>query len=231
MKYFLYLLLCCFVQLAGNASAQPTAPLGATPASPDMLQGLDLEAERKLIRAERAAADAQYSAALKLCYQKFAVNGCKQDALDEKIKRDNQLRSQETVLNNAARKQRGDKALLRLEDKQSQEKQLRDEEDRMEQRNVHLDKLQENIEKNEKHLDKQLESEANREKYQQRLQELQERRRNHEEKAAQSAQKRAELLRKQEEADKHRKNVEKEAAERNPNVQDLPTPKPADIPR
>ena len=213
MKYFLYLLLGCVLQLAGNASAQSTAPLGATPASADLLQGLDLEAERKRIRAERAAADAQYK------------------ALDEKIKRDNQLRSQETILNNALRKQRGDKALLRLEDKQSQEKQLRDEEDRMEQRNVHLDKLQENIEKNEKHLDKQLESEANQEKYQQRLQELQERRRKHEEKAAQSAQKRAELLRKQEEADKHRKNVEKEAAERNPNVQDLPTPKPADIPR
>ena len=231
MKYFFYLLLGCVLQLAGNASAQSTAPLGATPASADLLQGLDLEAERKRIRADRAAADAQYKAALKLCYQKFAVNSCKQDALDEKIKRDNQLRSQETILNNALRKQRGDKALLRLEDKQSQEKQLRDEEDRMEQRNVHLDKLQENIEKNEKHLDKQLESEANQEKYQQRLQELQERRRKHEEKAAQSAQKRAELLRKQEEADKHRKNVEKDAAERNPNVQALPTPQPADIPR
>lgn len=231
MKYFFYLLLKCVLQLAGNASAQSAAPLGATPASADLLQGLDLEAERKRIRAERAAADAQYKAALKLCYQKFAVNSCKQDTLDEKIKRDNQLRSQETILNNALRKQRGDKALLRLEDKQSQEKQLRDEEDRMEQRNVHLDKLQENIEKNEKHLDKQLESEANQEKYQQRLQELQERRRKHEEKAAQSAQKRAELLRKQEEADKHRKNVEKDAAERNPNVQALPTPQPADIPR
>jgi hypothetical protein len=89
-----------------------------------LLQGLDPEAERKRIRAERAAADAQYKAALKLCYQKFAVNGCKQDALDEKIKRDNDLRRQETILNNAVRKQRGDKALLRLEDKQSQEKQF-----------------------------------------------------------------------------------------------------------
>jgi hypothetical protein len=151
--------------------------------------------------------------------------------LDEKIKRDNDLRRQETILNNAVRKQRGDKALLRLEDKQSQERQLKDEEKRMEQRNVHLYKLQENLEKNEKHLDKQLDSEASREKYQQRLQELQERQRKHEEKAAQAAQKRAQVLRKQEEADKHRKNVEKEAAERNPNVQALPIPKPADIPQ
>ena len=53
----------------------------------------------------------------------------------------------------------------------------------------------------------------------------------HEEKAAQAAQKRAEQLRKQEEADKHRKNVEKKAAERKPQVEDLPTPKPSDIPR
>jgi colicin import membrane protein len=231
MKHFLYLLLSCVLHWAGNAFAQSAAPLDATAASPDLLQGLDLEAERKRIRSEREKSDATYSATLKLCYQKFAVNGCKQDALDEKIKRDNDLRRQETILNNAVRKQRGDKALLRLEDKQSQEKQLKDEEQRMEQRNVHLDKLQENLEKNEKHLDKQLESEASREKYQQRLQELQERQRKHEEKAAQAAQKRAQVLRKQEEADKHRKNVEKEAAERNPNVQALPIPKPADIPQ
>jgi colicin import membrane protein len=231
MKHFLYLLLWCVLPWAGNAFAQSAAPLDATAASPDLLQGLDLEAERKRIRSEREKSDATYSATLKLCYQKFAVNGCKQDALDEKIKRDNDLRRQETILNNAVRKQRGDKALLRLEDKQSQERQLKDEEKRMEQRNVHLYKLQENLEKNEKHLDKQLDSEASREKYQQRLQELQERQRKHEEKAAQAAQKRAQVLRKQEEADKHRKNVEKEAAERNPNVQALPTPQPADIPR
>jgi colicin import membrane protein len=231
MKQFLFLLGWCIFQFAGNALAQSASSAETTQANPVLLQGLDVEAERKRIRTERAAADAQYSAALKLCYQKFAVNSCKQDALDEKIKRDNQLRSQETILNNAVRKQRGDKALLRLEDKQSQDKQLTDEEQRMEQRNVHLDKFQENLEKNEKHLDKQLESEASREKYQQRLQELQERQRKHEEKAAQAAQKRAEQLRKQEYADKHKKNVEKDAAERNPNVQALPTPKTADIPR
>lgn len=231
MKHSFYLLCGLWLFLAGQALAQSAPGSDVTQDNPDWLQGLDPQAERKRIRSERDAADAEYKAALKLCYQKFAVNSCKQDALDVKIKRDNALRREEVILNNALRKQRGDKALLRLEDKQSQEKQLKDEEQRMEQRNLHLDKLQENIEKNEKHLDKQLESEASREKYEQRLQELRERQRKHEEKAAQAAQKRAEQLRKQEEADKHRKNVEKNAAERKPQVEDLPTPKPSDIPR
>lgn len=231
MKHLVYFILCGVLQLANPAWAQSSAAIDKAQASPELLQGLDLDAERKRIRFERDLADTEYKTALKLCYQKFAVNSCKQDALDTKIKRDNDLRRQETILNNALRKQRGDKAQLRLEDRQSQEKQLKDEEQRMEQRNLHLDKLQENIEKNEKHLDKQLESEANREKYEQRLQELRERQRKHEEKAAQAAQKRAEQLRKQEEADKHRKNVEKNAAERKPQVEDLPTPKPSDIPR
>ena len=231
MKHFLALSWCGLLLLASNALAQPAPAVSSTPDNGSLLQGLDLEAERKRIRSERDAADAEYRATLKLCFQKFAVNSCKQDALDEKIKRDNDLRRQEIILNNAVRKQRGDKALLRAEDRQSQEKQLKDEERRMEQRNVHLDKLQENIEKNEKAVDKELEIEANREKYQQRLQELQERQRKHEEKAAQAAQKRAEYLRKQEEADKRRSTVEKDAAERKPNVEALPTPKPSDIPR
>lgn len=231
MKHFLALSWCGLLLLACSASAQPSPAVGSNQDDASLLQGLDLDAERKRIRSERDAADAEYRATLKLCFQKFAVNSCKQDALDEKIKRDNELRRQEIILNNAVRKQRGDKALLRSEDRQSQEKQLKDEERRMEQRNVHLDKLQENIEKNEKALDKELEIEANREKYQQRLQELQERQRKHDEKAAQAAQKRAEYLRKQEEADKRRSTVEKDAAERKPNVEALPTPKPSDIPR
>lgn len=231
MKHFLGYLWCGFLLLASNALAQPASTVSGTQDDASLLQGLDLDAERKRIRSERDAADAEYKTALKLCFQKFAVNSCKQDALDEKIKRDNDLRRQEIILNNAVRKQRGDKALLRAEDKQSQEKQLKDEERRMEQRNVHLDKLQENIEKNEKAVDKALEIEENREKYQQRLKELEERQRKHEEKAAQAAQKRAEYLRKQEEADKHRSSVERDALERKPNVEPLPTPKPSDIPR
>lgn len=211
-----------WVAVAGMAMAQTDT---------DLLQGLDVDAERRRLRAEKDAVEADYKAALKACYQKFAANACKQDALDEKIKRGNALRQQEIVLNNAVRKQRGDKALLRTEDKQSPDKQLRDEEERLEQRNVHLDKLQANIEKNEKALDKELEVEANREKYQQRLDELQERQRKHQEKAAQAAQKRSEYLRKQEDAQKHREAVEKDTADRKPNVSPLPKPQNADIPR
>ena len=231
MKHLVYFILCGVLHLANPAWAQSSVAVDKAQASPELLQGLDVDAERKRIRAERDAVDAEYKAALKLCYQKFAVNSCKQDALDEKIKRDNDLRRQEIILNNAVRKQRGDKAQLRLEEKQSQEKQLKDEEQRMEQRNTHLDKLQENIEKNEKALDKALEIEANREQYRQRLEEIEERKRKHAEKAAQAAQKRADHQRKQEEADKHRKSVEKDAAERKPNMDTLPTPKPADMPQ
>jgi hypothetical protein len=194
------------------------------------IQGIDVDAERQRIRRERAKSEEDYKRALKACYQTFAVNRCKQQALDVKIKSDNALRQQDIVLNDAVRKQRSDQALQRIEEKNSAEQQFKEQEERDQRRKAYLDKLQENLEKNEKQLQKQDEVEANRERYQQRLDDIQERRRVMAEKAAQAAKKREENDRKQQEAQKHRQSVQRDAAERKPDVPGLPLPSTSDKP-
>ena len=194
----------------------------------ETLQGLDLDKERQIIRERRQAADAEYKAALKLCYKKFAVNSCKQDALEKKIPVDNELRRQELILNNAARQQRGDKAFLRNEEKQSPEQQQQ-EQDRLEKKNTFVDKLNENLDKNEKHLSKQQEIESNREKNQQRIDQVLERQRQHAEKAAQAEKKRADYQRKQDEAQKHKENAAKDSADQSKTAKPLPMPKASEI--
>ena len=210
--------------------ARAQAPAEVDKPAVETIQGLDVKAERQRIRQERAQSEDEYKRALKACYQTFAVNRCKQQALEIKIQRDNALRQQDIVINDAVRKQRSDQALQRTEDKNSAEQQLQDQQDRDERRNAYLDKLQENLEKNEKQLQKQDEVEANRERYQQRLDEIQDRRRAMADKAAQAAKKREDYERKQQEAQKHRQGVQNDAAERKPNVQGLPPPSSSDKP-
>ena len=228
MKFRIFSIAClaslqCYVMaVTPNEATLPNSDV-------EQVQGIDIEKERKTISDKRIAADAQYKAALKLCYKKFAVNSCKQDALDQKIAVDNEMRSLELVINNAARQQRGDKAFLRNEEKQSLDKQLQQEQERLYKKNAYIDKLNENLEKNEKHLNKQLEIESNRDKTQQRLEEVQERQRKQAEKAAQVEIKRAEYLRKQEEAEKHRKNLAKDAADHSNTSRPLPKPKSSDL--
>jgi len=204
------------------------APVTSTVAS-ETLQGLDLDKERQIIRDKRLAADAEYKAALKLCYKKFAVNSCKQDALEKKMPVDNELRRQELILNNAARQQRGDKAFLRNEEKQSPEQQQQQEQDRLEKKNTFADKLNENLDKNEKHLNKQQEIEINREKNQQRIDQALERQRQQAEKAAQAEKNRAGYQRKQDEAQKHKQNAAKDAADQNKTAEPLPKPQASEI--
>lgn len=214
---------------ATYVSAAAPEEAGQEAVATEKIQGLDMDKERQIIRDKRKAADAEYKAALKLCYKKFAVNSCKQDALDTKIAVDNELRNKEIVLNNAARQQRGDKAYLRNEEKQSLDKQLQQEQERLEKKNAYIDKLEENLDKNEKYLNKQQEIESNREKNQQRIDEVLERQRKHAEKAAQAEKKRADYQRKLDEAQKHKESVAKDAAEQSKTVEPLPKPKASDI--
>ena len=226
------LLICCWLwSMALSLNAGTTDEPVDTPIEAEKVQGLDLVKERQVIREKRLAAETEYKAALKLCYKKFAVNSCKQDALDKKIKVDNELRSQELVLNNAVRQQRGDKAYLRTEDKQSLDKQLQMEEERLEKKNAYLDKLNENLEKNEKQLNKQQEIESNREKNQQRMDEVLERQRKYAEKAELAEKKRAEFQRKQEDAEKRKQDAAKNAKDHSKTAETLPKPKASELPQ
>ena len=197
----------------------------------DTLQGVNVEEERARIKSARDAAQDEYKKAVRNCYQQIVVSSCKLDAQQKKIEIDNDLRRQEVLLNAYQRQLRGDKALQRLEENQSVDKQIEAEDKRNEFHNGYLEKLQENLEKNEKHLEKQEEIEANREKYEQRMQAIRERQLKQQEKAAAIEKKRAEYQRKLDEAEKHRQQVEADSATRKSSSDDLPKPRPEDMPK
>jgi len=107
------------------------------------LQGVNVEEERARIKTARDASLKEYKDALKACYQQVVVSSCKMDAQQKKIEIDNDLRRQEILLNTYQRQQTTDKALQRIEEKQSADKQTDEEEKRIEFHNIYLDKLQE----------------------------------------------------------------------------------------
>ena len=218
------------VTLPSHAWQAANTPV-ALPAE-DTLQGVNVEEDRARIKSARDAAQLDYKNAVQACYQKISVSSCKMDAQQKKIEIDNDLRRQEILLNAYQRQLRTDKALQRLEEKQTAEKQTEAEEKRIEFHNSHLDKLQENLEKNEKYLQQQEEIEANRGKYEKRMQEIKERQRKQQEKAAEIAKKRAEYQRKLDEVEKHRQQVESDSATRKqPPDPPWPKPRPEDIPK
>jgi len=230
MKKLLILSVFCFdVSTSLHAWQAVNTPV-VLPAE-DTLQGVNVEEERARIKSAREAASEAYKKAVKDCYQQVVVSSCKMDAQQKKIEIDNDLRRQEVLLNNYQRQLRGEKALQRLDEKQSVDKQIEAEEKRIDYHNGHLEKLQENLDKNEKYLKQQEEIEANREKYEQRMQEIKERQRKQQDKAAAIEKKRAEYQRKLDEAEKHRQQVEADSATRKSSSDDLPKPRPEDMPK
>jgi hypothetical protein len=230
MKKLLFLSIFCLCVSTASLAWQAVNTPVVLPAE-DLLQGVNVEEERARIKTAREAALETYKKEVKNCYQQVVVSSCKMDAQQKKIEIDNDLRRQEVLLNNYQRQLRGDKALQRLDEKQSVDKQIEAEEKRIDYHNGHLEKLQENLDKNEKYLQQQEEIEANREKYEQRMQEIRERQRKQQEKAAAIEKKRADYQRKLDEADKHRQQVEADSATRKPSTDALPKPRPEDMPK
>jgi chromosome segregation ATPase len=223
------LIFCLCAVFGATAQAQNSTPSEVPLAD---VQGINLQAERARIQQERQASLQAYRLPMKNCYQKIAVNLCKMDAQQQKNTIDNDLKRQELLLNNYQRQQLGSKAIDRLEEKQSVEKQIDAEDKRIEYRNSQLDKWQENLDKNEAYLEKQEQIERNRESYQNKAQELKERQRKQQEKAVDANKKRADYQKKLDEADKHRQQVENDNASRNqPPPAPLPVPRPQDIPQ
>lgn len=229
-KLYRFLLGCVCTVFAVAALAQSVPPAAAPDPLPPDLQGVNLNEERARIKQVREAALQAYRQAIKVCYQQIAVNACKMDAQQKKNTIDNDLRRQELLLNNYQRQQRADKAVQRLEDKQSADAQTDAEDKRIEFHNSHLDKLQENLDKNDAYLEKQEQVERNRENYQKKLDELNERQRKQQDKASEAQKKRAEYQRKLDEADKHRQQVDNDNANRKPTAP-LPVPRAEDIPQ
>jgi len=179
-----------------------------------LAQGLDLTAERELIKAERSQMEAEYSQSLRACYQKLNVNSCKDDAYKIRLKETNALRAQERILNDQERKQRSAAALQSIEEKNSLEIQTESAERRARSTQQHLDKLESNLEKNEARLEKQAREAENLEKNAQRQQALSERQRAHQDKVNAAKAEREKHLQKMQAAKEHREQVERNRVER-----------------
>lgn len=214
MKQLLFPVTLCLI--LGHAGAQDA------PATPALVQGLDIAAERAQIAQEKKAAEDVYQSAVKRCFQKVAVNACKQEAQQIKQQQFNELRRREIVLNDAERKERSAQALKNTQDKQSEEQQLQDAERRRDAQEQHLDKLQSNIEKNEERLKKDADIQANRDARAKRMDELLERQRAHDAKLKDAAKAKENHQRKLEEHQQHRAQVERDRANRDPSVSPLP---------
>ena len=232
MNFFkFFFIVVCWIGIA-TAYAQTSSEIATNLDSDNNLQGVNVEDERARIKKTRESSLEEYRKTIRACYQKIAVNNCKMDAQQKKIEIDNELRRQEILLNAYQRQLRTDRAIQRLDEKQSVENQIEKTDKDIEFRNSHLEKLQENLDKNEKHLEKELEVEANREKYERRLEALKERQRNQQDKAAEISKKGAEYQRKQDDAQKHRQQIESDNANRKQQADPaLPKPRPEDMPK
>jgi hypothetical protein len=175
--------------------------------SVNLIQGLDIQAERAQIASERQASDAAYKAAVKVCFQKIAVNSCKQEAQQLKFQKDNELHRRELVLNDAERRDNSAKALKSAEEKRSRDTQEQEETRRREAQEQHLDKLQSNVEKQEERLKKEADMAANRDARAKQLEEVLQRQREHEAKLKDAARNQDIHQRKLQDAQQHRAQV------------------------
>lgn len=88
-----------------------------------LVTGLDAEAERDRIQSERKAIEARYAQEQAACFQKFAVNDCRDVSRASRRTALGDLRRQEVALNDAERKRKAAAQVHRLEQKNSQEAQ------------------------------------------------------------------------------------------------------------
>lgn len=104
-----YLLVFLSIMAAASASAQTAATSG----------GLDYNAERARISAERAALESRSKTEQAACYQKFAVEDCLSEIRQRNRKLTDDLKRQEAAINDIQRKQRGAAQLDRLDEKKA----------------------------------------------------------------------------------------------------------------
>ncbi|RYY98489.1 MAG: hypothetical protein EOO24_18435 [Comamonadaceae bacterium] len=81
----------------------------------------DMDAERKRIREERAAADARYETQRRDCHGRFAVTDCLDAARKERATAVADLRRQEVVINDADRKRRAAERLRELDARRAEQ--------------------------------------------------------------------------------------------------------------
>jgi len=92
------------VLFCGIAPAQALFPMKALPLD---TTPQEIAKSRELIKSERAAEDARFSAEQASCYQRFAVNNCLAESRSRHRQVQGALRQQEIQVNDLERRQRG----------------------------------------------------------------------------------------------------------------------------
>lgn len=77
----------------------------------------DFDAERSRLSAERAAIEAQFDKDRAACYKKFAVEGCLEDLRKARRTKTDDIRRQESSINDIERQRRGAAELKKLDEK------------------------------------------------------------------------------------------------------------------
>jgi len=113
------------ITLAALAAPTWAQVEGASPAAPDAAAAdaarvADTAAQHARIASQRQEIEQRYDHERADCYQKFAVQDCLNDSRRRRRTQTDELNRQETALNDAERKRRGDAALQRLDAKDGQ---------------------------------------------------------------------------------------------------------------
>ncbi len=138
MKFSLFLLCALAV---GSALAQPAAEVPAA--------GRDTEKAR--VAAERARLEAGFKAEEVACYRRFLVNACLEEIRPRRSETMAELRRQEVLINEAERKAKGADQILKIEEKNSGERQQQ----RADQEQKALQETTRRVERNEQRVQSQ----------------------------------------------------------------------------
>ena len=101
--------LCCLLAQFGSAAAQAQTEDG----------GLAVQAEQQRIATERQQIEQRFNQEEAACFQKFAVNDCRNESRARRRAELADLRRQEILLNDAERKRKGALQLQRMEQSQA----------------------------------------------------------------------------------------------------------------
>jgi hypothetical protein len=193
--------------------------------TPAVAGNLDMAAERDRLTQERSVLEAKFKTEQAACYQRFAVEDCLQQSRRQRRTAEDNIKRQESELNDMERKARGaaqlerlDKAAPRKQDDPAVQEKARQSQSDREQRAADHAKTRE---------DTAAQAEANRRKLEDKQRTQAEEQAKAARLKAEAPEARARYERKLEKSAEHRADTERRNAERNkPRSPALPTPAP-----
>ena len=110
----------CTLSLAQTAPAQAVTPASHTEAQVPPLSEAERQAQSQQLAQRRQQLDAAYQQDMQICYQKFDVISCRNEARERRIQANAVLRQEELKFNAAERQIKADEVQRRLAEKNSE---------------------------------------------------------------------------------------------------------------